>query len=69
MNVHDKVAHEISQGSGPMLFCVILYIAELPRKGVNIHQQISCLQLFYIVKTSFACRQLQRFFLVPFIFS
>lgn len=64
MNVHDKVTHEVSQGSvyGPMLFCVILYISELLRKGVNIHQPISHLQLLYIVETSFACRQLQRDF-------
>lgn len=37
MNVHDKVTHEVSQGSvhGPMLFCINLYISELLTKGIN----------------------------------
>lgn len=37
MNVHDKVTHEVSQGSvhGPMLFCLNLYTSELLTKGIN----------------------------------
>lgn len=37
MNVHDKVTHEVSQGSvhGPMLFCINLYTSELLTKGIN----------------------------------
>lgn len=37
MNVHDKVTHEVSQGSvhRPMLFCINLYTSELLTKGIN----------------------------------